>query len=194
MRRTSTNSLLVIALAISASIAIWGLVDPAGLGRLASAAVATQFESRGWFIMLEASGLLFVALFLAFSRFGRIRLGPENEPKGIMREFLIEYGFFGYWGRTVGVRYTRELADAHVDVLCISAIKDKESPPKHARELLDLFGEGSKRFVLLDKANGFLRDYGHLDMVISEDAQAEVWPLIADWMRHPGADDEILQT
>lgn len=82
MRRTSTNSLLVIALAISAGIAIWGLVDPAGLGRLASAAVATQFESRGWFIMLEASGLLFVALFLAFSRFGRIRLGPDGaEPE-----------------------------------------------------------------------------------------------------------------
>jgi len=76
------NLLLAIALAISAAIALWGIVDPSGLGQLASAAVSTQFDSRGWFIMLEASGLLFVAIFLAFSRFGRVRLGPDNaEPE-----------------------------------------------------------------------------------------------------------------
>lgn len=82
MSRQSPNPLLIIALTISAGIALWGLLDPVGLGQLASAAVATQFESRGWFIMLEASGLLFVALFLAFSRFGDIRLGPgDAEPE-----------------------------------------------------------------------------------------------------------------
>ena len=78
MSRQSPSPLLIIALAISAGIALWGLIDPDGLGRLASAAVETQFNSRGWFIMLEASGLLFVALFLAFSRFGNIRLGPDD--------------------------------------------------------------------------------------------------------------------
>ncbi|MBE1282483.1 MAG: BCCT family transporter [Rhodobacteraceae bacterium] len=82
MGNTSPNLLLILALVISAAIAGWGIVDPQGLGSLAARAVATQFDSRGWFIMLEASGLLFVALFLAFSRFGRIRLGPnEIEPE-----------------------------------------------------------------------------------------------------------------
>ncbi|SDL82914.1 BCCT family transporter [Aliiruegeria lutimaris] len=76
------GSLLVIALAISASIALWGLLDPTGLGELASKAVSVQFDSRGWFIMLEASGLLFVAIFLSLSRFGHIRLGPDDaEPE-----------------------------------------------------------------------------------------------------------------
>lgn len=78
MRGTSPNPLLIVALSISAVIAIWGILDPQGLGSLAAAAVATQFDSRGWFIMLEASGLLFVAIFLAFSRFGSIRLGPDD--------------------------------------------------------------------------------------------------------------------
>lgn len=78
----TTSPLLIIAIAISAVIAGWGIADPEGLGSLASAAVAMQFQSRGWFIMLEASGLLFVALFLAFSRFGTIRLGPDgSEPE-----------------------------------------------------------------------------------------------------------------
>ncbi|WP_425080591.1 BCCT family transporter [Ruegeria arenilitoris] len=82
MKPASPNPLLVIALTISAAIAAWGIVDPQGLGQLASAAVATQFNSRGWFIMLEVSGLLFVTLYLALSRFGDIRLGPDGaEPE-----------------------------------------------------------------------------------------------------------------
>ncbi|WP_170751348.1 BCCT family transporter [Ruegeria lacuscaerulensis] len=79
MNKTSFSPLLAIALALSAAIAVWGLADPQGLGKLAAAAVATQFNSRGWFIMLEVSGLLFVALFLAFSRFGNTRLGKDTD-------------------------------------------------------------------------------------------------------------------
>ncbi|KPA21725.1 Glycine betaine transporter OpuD [Shimia sp. SK013] len=82
MPNKSPSPLLITALAISAAIALWGILDPQGLGSIAAAAVATQFASRGWFIMLEASGLLFVAIFLAFSRFGKIRLGPDDaEPE-----------------------------------------------------------------------------------------------------------------
>ncbi|MEP2718669.1 BCCT family transporter [Pseudophaeobacter sp.] len=76
------SPLPIVALLISAAIALWGILDPQGLGAVSSNLVAAQFTSRGWFIMLEASGLLFVAIFLAFSRFGSIRLGPEGaEPE-----------------------------------------------------------------------------------------------------------------
>ena len=78
----TASPLLIIALAISAAIAIWGIADPEGLGTLAASAVTAQFDSRGWFIMLEASGLLLVALYLAVSRFGDVRLGPDDaEPE-----------------------------------------------------------------------------------------------------------------
>ncbi len=78
----SPSPLLIVALSISAAIAIWGITDPQGLGSLAAAAVASQFDSRGWFIMLESSGLLFIAVFLVFSRFGNVRLGPDDaEPE-----------------------------------------------------------------------------------------------------------------
>jgi glycine betaine transporter len=72
------NALLITALTISAAIAVWGIVDPQGLGALSSRIVDAQFSSRGWFIMLEASGLLLVAIYLAMSRFGSIRLGPDD--------------------------------------------------------------------------------------------------------------------
>ncbi len=76
------SPLLVVALAISAAVAGWGILDPQGLGALASTVVSYQFDSRGWFIMLEASSLLGVAAYLAFSRFGSVRLGPDDaEPE-----------------------------------------------------------------------------------------------------------------
>ncbi len=82
MDRKSPNALLIVALTITTAIALWGILDPAGLGRMAATAVAAQFNSRGWFIMLEISGLLFVALYLAFSRFGNVKLGPDDaEPE-----------------------------------------------------------------------------------------------------------------
>jgi len=72
------SPLLVAALSISALIALWGILDPQGLGGLAQSIVATQFQSRGWLIMLEASALLGVAIYLAFSPFGTRRLGPDD--------------------------------------------------------------------------------------------------------------------
>ncbi|MDJ0860196.1 MAG: BCCT family transporter [Dinoroseobacter sp.] len=76
------NALLITALSISTAIAAWGVIDPQGFGARAAAIVDAQFNSRGWFIMLVTSGLLLLALFLMFSRFGSVRLGPEgSEPE-----------------------------------------------------------------------------------------------------------------
>ena len=75
------SPLLITALGLSAAIALWGILDPQGLGAGAAAIVGAQFESRGWFIMLTASGLLFAAIYLALSPLGSVRLGPEgSEP------------------------------------------------------------------------------------------------------------------
>ncbi|WP_425046077.1 BCCT family transporter [Primorskyibacter sp. S87] len=76
------NLLTVVALALSIGIALWGLWDPQGFGDLADRIVSAQFDSRGWFIMLEVSALLFLSIYLALSKFGHIRLGPEgSEPE-----------------------------------------------------------------------------------------------------------------
>lgn len=73
------NPLLVVALAVTGAIAVWGIVDTAGLAALAETTVQTLFVSRGWFIMLTASFLLLLALGLALSPYGRIRLGRDDE-------------------------------------------------------------------------------------------------------------------
>jgi glycine betaine transporter len=73
------NPLLLIALAITGAIAVWGIVDTAGLTTFAATTVGVMFTSRGWFIMLMVSVILIVCLWLAASRHGRIKLGQDDD-------------------------------------------------------------------------------------------------------------------
>jgi len=74
-----TSPLLITALAITGAIAIWGLVDTAGLAAKSASLVHVQFISRGWFIMLAVSFMLIVSIWLALSRYGSIKLGQDDD-------------------------------------------------------------------------------------------------------------------
>jgi glycine betaine transporter len=73
------NPLLLIALALTIGVSIWGIVDTQGLSQLAAKQVSIVLRSRGWFIMLTVSLLLITSLILAFSKFGRIKLGRDDD-------------------------------------------------------------------------------------------------------------------
>jgi hypothetical protein len=49
------NPPLLTALLLTALVALWGVLDTAGLAAFAQQEVAQQFESRWWFIMLAAT-------------------------------------------------------------------------------------------------------------------------------------------
>ena len=73
------NPVLIIALAITGVIGAWGILDTEGLTEFATLIVNQLFESRGWFIMLTVSAMLFVCIGLAISPYGRIKLGKDDE-------------------------------------------------------------------------------------------------------------------
>jgi glycine betaine transporter len=73
------SPLLISALVITSAIAIWGLVDTAGLAAQAASLVHIQFTSRAWFIMLAVSFMLIVCIWLALSRYGGIKLGADDD-------------------------------------------------------------------------------------------------------------------
>jgi glycine betaine transporter len=76
------SPLLIVALAMTGAVAIWGLVDTAGLAAIAAKLVHIQFVSRGWFVMLAVSFMLLVSIWLALSRYGGIKLGrDDDEPE-----------------------------------------------------------------------------------------------------------------
>ena len=73
------NPLLIIAVGLTLAVAVWGIIDTAGLTQLATDHVSLVFRSRGWFVMLTATTLLLVCGWLAVSRYGRIRLGKDDD-------------------------------------------------------------------------------------------------------------------
>ena len=75
----SKNALLLVALVTTGAIAVWGIVDTAGLAAFASHLVGVQFTSRAWFIMLAVSFMLITSIGLALSRYGRIKLGKDDD-------------------------------------------------------------------------------------------------------------------
>jgi glycine betaine transporter len=73
------NPLLLIALALTCAVAVWGLVDNAGLASYAKASTQTMFQQRGWFVMLTVSVLFIMCLLLALSRYGKVKLGRDDD-------------------------------------------------------------------------------------------------------------------
>ena len=73
------NPLLLIALTLTGLIATWGIIDTVGLTKFSSAITGAMFTSRGWFVMLSASLLLILCIWLAISPYGKIKLGKDHD-------------------------------------------------------------------------------------------------------------------
>lgn len=79
MTSSGTKALLGCSIVVISAIGLWGVLDPEGLVAIAREIVDQYFKSRGWFVMLSVTGMLVMCLFLAFSRFGDIRLGNDDD-------------------------------------------------------------------------------------------------------------------
>ncbi|WP_151736916.1 glycine betaine uptake BCCT transporter ['Paenibacillus yunnanensis' Narsing Rao et al. 2020] len=68
-----------IAITIVALFAIWGAVAPDQLANTANVAYNFSIHNFGWFYLLATLFFLIFAFYLAFSRFGGIRLGDDDD-------------------------------------------------------------------------------------------------------------------
>lgn len=76
------NPTLILGFALTTIVASWGLLDTQGLGEFAVGYVEIAFATRGWFVMVLMSSIAIVSLYLAFSRYGNLRLGrDDDEPE-----------------------------------------------------------------------------------------------------------------
>jgi choline/carnitine/betaine transport len=69
----------VTAMAVTIGFVLWGMLSPTSLAGTASAVLDKIIESTGWVYVLATAGFVVVMLLLALSRYGRIRLGRDDE-------------------------------------------------------------------------------------------------------------------
>lgn len=73
---------MMVSAGVIALIVLWGLLAPASLGTVFDAALAEVTRSFGWLYLWVVLGLVVLALVLAFSRYGDLKLGqPDEEPE-----------------------------------------------------------------------------------------------------------------
>lgn len=77
-----TNSVFLVALMLTLGVVGWGIVSPQNLGELAGNAFAFLIEKFGWLYIGVMSAMLVFCIVVAFSKFGRIKLGPpDSKPE-----------------------------------------------------------------------------------------------------------------
>ena len=70
-----------ISLGISMLFVLWGVLFTDNLATVASAVLGWLIASFGWVFILASFGFLAFVIFLIFSRYGKVRLGRDDEPE-----------------------------------------------------------------------------------------------------------------
>ncbi len=151
----------------------------------AIALLGTQVVRRRWFLkvpFVTSLGKLWFSLVSEMD--GRkLKIGPENEPAGIAKEYLRWLGMLGQWRlRDDKTPLLTRWQGLDIPMLAMVGKNDKSDPAKYCESFYQLYGSDKKVFKLLAKEQGFSRDFGHVDMVVSKEAAAEVWPELSSWM------------
>lgn len=111
----------------------------------------------------------------------RFKRGPEDEPMGVLMESMRWRGLFGRFGDKKD-DWWAGLQHVTVPLLCVAGSGDHQDPEWACRELFEQFGSEHKTFLSLGRAHGFSEDFGHVQMLVSKAAQAQVWPQVVDWL------------
>ncbi|MBD8825635.1 alpha/beta fold hydrolase [Pseudomonas sp. CFBP 13602] len=114
----------------------------------------------------------------------RLKRGPEDEPVGVGLEWMRWKGLFGRFGDAER-DWWQGLGEVKLPILAVAAVGDLQDPSWDCRQLFEQFGGGHNQFVNLGRAQGFGDDFDHVRMLVSAQAQAEVWPLVGTWLSDP---------
>ena len=111
----------------------------------------------------------------------QLKRGPEDEPVGIALETLRWNGFLGRF-KDSERDWWAGLSEVQLPVLAVAAAGDQQTPEWACRKLYEQLGSEQRQFIALGREQGFSTDFGHTEMLVSAPAQAEVWPLVRDWL------------
>lgn len=90
---------LLLSAGLSLIIVAWGILAPSSLGAFFDQALATITTNFGWLYLWVVLGLVIVAGLLAFSRYGDLKLGDEDEEP----EFSIASWFSMLFAAGMGI-------------------------------------------------------------------------------------------
>lgn len=92
----------IVSFVLTIAFILWGAVAPKNLEAMSSSAQGFLQTNFGWFYLFAASAILIFVIFLAFSRFGDIRLGKDDEEPEYSRFSWFAMLFSALWFSVFG--------------------------------------------------------------------------------------------
>lgn len=92
-----------ISLLIITAFVTTAALQPEAVESTAQKVLDATAKNVGWMYLMATSDFVLFVLFLAFSKFGSLRLGQDNEPPEFSFTSWLAMIFFGWHGRRVGV-------------------------------------------------------------------------------------------
>ena len=74
----ATTPVFKVSVSLAGAFLVWGATAPDHLAKVTGAVQQFLLNSFGWFYLLVVVGMVISALYLAFSRYGEIPLGPDG--------------------------------------------------------------------------------------------------------------------
>lgn len=78
MSKSKVNQVFIISLVVVFAIVIWGLVAADNFAAVATNAFNFLVSKFGWFYLLSMTLFVIFAVWIAFSKYGKIKLGPDD--------------------------------------------------------------------------------------------------------------------
>jgi pimeloyl-ACP methyl ester carboxylesterase len=104
-----------------------------------------------------------------------LRLGPEDELPRVMAQWMT-WNLEGHWTGDDGTDYSAGLEQLRMPFLMMAGTADRFFAPPYACEgLFKMIGSERKQFKVFAGLE-------HVSLVVSRRAQAEVWPLILEFL------------
>ena len=73
------NLVMIVSLVLCAAIAVWGVIAPDSMTGAAQGLVNYSLTALDWFFLLLGTAFLVIMFVMAFSRYGSIKLGGDDE-------------------------------------------------------------------------------------------------------------------
>jgi glycine betaine transporter len=73
------RTVFAAGLALTLAFVLWGVISPTSLATAATTVLDRMIDATGWVYVLVTAGFVVLMLLLAASRYGRIRLGRDDE-------------------------------------------------------------------------------------------------------------------
>lgn len=109
----------------------------------------------------------------------KLKMGPENESPQTMRDCcrLVSWAK----GRK-RKSFWNGFNTIQCPILAFGSDGDIIDPAEGCRELIEPMDSEDKTFIQLGTAQGHKKDYDHVGMLVSKEAQQEVWPMLDEWL------------